>query len=109
MNSDIWGGKWNELKGKLKEVFGKLTDDDMLQMQGSHDRIVGVLQERYGYGKEQAQQEWENFVRQHVTTVEDTYEEMKDSAKTVANDASNGAAKIAKDIADKVTTAVKRS
>lgn len=108
MNSDILGGKWNELKGKIKETFGKLTDDDMLQLQGSNDRIVGVLQERYGYGKEQAQQEWENFARQHVTTAADTYEEMKDTAKAAANDASSGVVKLAKDIADKVTTAVKR-
>lgn len=107
MNSDILGGKWNELKGKIKETFGRLTDDDMLQIQGSHERIVGALQERYGYGKEQTQQEWENFARQHVVTAEDTYGEMKDTAKSVANDAANGAAKIAKGIADKVNAAVK--
>jgi len=109
MNTDILGGKWTELKGKVKETFGKLTDDDMLQIQGSGDRMIGVIQARYGYGKEQAQQEWENFVRHHVTTAEDTYEEMKETAKTTATDASNGVAKLAKGIADKVTSAVKRS
>jgi len=81
MNSDSWGGKWHEIKGKLKETFGKLTDDDMQQMQGSTEHAVGVLQARYGYGKDQAQQEWENFARQHVTTTEDTYQQMADTAK----------------------------
>lgn len=81
MNSDSWGDKWQEIKGKLKEAFEQLTDDDMQQIQGSRARAVGVLQTRYGYGKEQAQQEWENFARQHVTTTEDTYQQMADTAK----------------------------
>lgn len=82
MNSDTWGGQWHELKGKIKETFGKLTDDDMQQIQGSSEQAVGVLQTRYGYTKDQAQQEWENFARQHVTTTADTYQQMADTAKT---------------------------
>lgn len=80
MNTDMLSGRWTEIKGKIKEAFGKLTDDDLRQIQGSNDRMIGVLQARYGYGKEQAQQEWENFARQHVTTTADTYEEMKDTS-----------------------------
>jgi len=81
MNSEVFKGKWNELKGNIKETFGKLTDDDLLQIQGSLESMIGVLQTRYGYGKEQAQQELENFAKQHVVTDEDTYQEMADTAK----------------------------
>lgn len=81
MNSKGLGGQWTALRDKIKETFGKLTDDDLRQVEGSIDRMVGVLQARYGYGKEQAQQEWENFARQHVTTDEDTYQQMVDTAK----------------------------
>ena len=81
MNSNSWGDKWQEIKDKLKEAFDQLTDDDMQQIQDSRERAVGVLQTRYGYGKDQAQQEWENFARQHVTTTEDTYQQMADTAK----------------------------
>jgi len=46
----MWGeieGNWNQLKGKIKEKWGKLTDDDLLYMEGKKDRVVGRLQERY--------------------------------------------------------------
>ena len=81
MDSNSWGSQWHELKSKLKATFGQLTDDDLLQIEGSAARTVGVLQTRYGYSKEQAQQEWENFARQHVITTEDTYQQMADTAK----------------------------
>jgi len=108
MNSEILGGKWNEMKGKIKETFGKLTDDDMLQIQGSTDRMVGALQARYGYGKEQAQQEWANFASQHLITIEDTYQQMADTANTTLNEATHSAAKMAKGLADKVSDVTKR-
>ena len=103
MNSEIVGGKWHEMKGKIKETFGKLTDDDMLQIQGSTDRIVGALQARYGYGKEQAQQEWASFAKQHVITAENTYQEMADTGNKALDETTNSAAKMAKGVADKVT------
>ena len=84
MNSDIVNGQWNSLKGKVKETFGKLTDDDLMQIQGSTDRIVGALQERYGYSKLQAQQEWDAFVRRQETTVEDSSTGLINSVKAAA-------------------------
>lgn len=65
MNSDILQGKWKQLKGSIKEAFGKLTDDDLTQAEGNAEYLVGVLQERYGYTKEQAQAEWDRFVEKH--------------------------------------------
>lgn len=63
MNKDEVGGNWKQLKGKVKEQWGKLTDDDMTIIEGRRDQLVGKIQERYGYAKEQAEKEvkdWES-------------------------------------------------
>jgi uncharacterized protein YjbJ (UPF0337 family) len=65
MNSDILQGKWKQLRGNIKEAFGKLTDDDLTQAEGSADKMLGVLQERYGYTKDEAQNEWDSFVSRY--------------------------------------------
>lgn len=55
MNWDIIKGDWKQLKGKAKVQWGKLTDDDMAIIEGEHSQLVGRIQERYGYTKEQAE------------------------------------------------------
>lgn len=55
-------GKWNQLKGSVKEQFGQLTDDDLMKAEGSADRLLGSIQERYGYSKEQAEDAWNKFL-----------------------------------------------
>ncbi len=55
MNSDIMKGKWHQLKGKAKKEWGKLTDDDLDQINGDYERLVGKLQEAYGLDREEAE------------------------------------------------------
>jgi uncharacterized protein YjbJ (UPF0337 family) len=57
MNADILRGKWKQFKGEAKQKWGKLTGDDLAEINGSKDRLVGVLQERYGKSKEAAEEE----------------------------------------------------
>ena len=57
MNLDILKGKWQQLKGEVRTQWGKLTDDDVDQIQGNTEKLVGKVQERYGYGRERAEQE----------------------------------------------------
>lgn len=57
MNSDVFEGKWKQLKGSVKQRWGKLTDDDLTHVSGKKDELVGKLQERYGYTREQAMRE----------------------------------------------------
>jgi uncharacterized protein YjbJ (UPF0337 family) len=57
MNSDILKGQWNQLKGQLKTQWGKLTNDDLDQIEGSRDILIGKLQERYGRTRDEAQRE----------------------------------------------------
>ena len=61
MNEDILKGKWHELKGGVKEKWGKLTDDDLKIVDGKTEQLLGILQTRYGYSKEKAAEEYENF------------------------------------------------
>ena len=49
MNKDEIGGNWKQFKGKAKEQWGKLTDDDMTVIEGKRDQLVGKIQEHYGY------------------------------------------------------------
>ena len=63
MNDDILKGKWAQLKGKVKEQWGKLTDDDLTAIGGKKDEFLGKLQERYGYRKDQAEKEVNDFLR----------------------------------------------
>ena len=65
MNKDIIKGKWKEIKGQLKQQWGKLTDDDIEKMQGNYEELEGVLQKNYGYQKDQAQKEIEAFVEKN--------------------------------------------
>jgi uncharacterized protein YjbJ (UPF0337 family) len=54
MNEDILKGEWNQIRGQIKGWWGVLTDDDVEKINGRRDRLIGVLQEKYGFTKEQA-------------------------------------------------------
>lgn len=57
MNSDQFEGKWKQLKGTVKQRWGKLTDNDITTLSGKKDELVGKIQERYGITREQAEKE----------------------------------------------------
>lgn len=63
MNDDILQGKWTQLKGKIKQQWGELTDDDLNRISGKRDEIVGLVQERYGWERERAEAEFDDFLR----------------------------------------------
>jgi uncharacterized protein YjbJ (UPF0337 family) len=63
MNQDIIKGKWQQLRGKLKEKWNKLTDDDVDMAEGHREYLVGKLQERYGIAKEKAEVQVKEFER----------------------------------------------
>jgi len=55
MNKDIIKGNWNETKGKLKQKYGELTDDDLTYVEGKEEELVGRVQERLGVTKDEAE------------------------------------------------------
>ena len=62
MNWDHLEGKWKQMKGSIREQWGKLTDDDLEVIAGNRDRLIGKVQERYGYIKEEAQKRVDKWV-----------------------------------------------
>ncbi|WP_433945305.1 CsbD family protein [Paenibacillus sp. SN-8-1] len=63
MDSSVFKGKWNQLKGEAKVQWGKLTDDDLDVINGEKDKLVGKLQERYGHTKDDAEREYHEWAR----------------------------------------------
>lgn len=66
MNWDIIAGKWDQLKGSVKETWGDLTDDEITQMAGNRDRMAGKLQERYGWTKTEVDEKMNDWARRHL-------------------------------------------
>jgi uncharacterized protein YjbJ (UPF0337 family) len=67
MNTDTLKGKWHQLKGEARVQWGKLTDDDLDQAAGQTEKLIGLLQERYGYARERAEREVKDFEDRHST------------------------------------------
>ena len=65
MNKDIFEGNWKQVKGKVKEKWGKLTDDDLTRINGKREQLMGSLQTRYGWEKDRAQEEIDSFEKSY--------------------------------------------
>lgn len=99
MNEDVLAGKWKQIKGGVKSAFAKLTDDDIAEVEGNTERMLGKLQERYGYTRDDAENAWNKFVdsvddkmdqaaaERHVDRaadhVENAVDEVKDAVRRV--------------------------
>jgi len=65
MNTDTFEGQWRQMKGEVRSWWGKLTDNDLEKVAGKKDRLSGLLQEKYGYTREAAQQEIDRRLREY--------------------------------------------
>jgi uncharacterized protein YjbJ (UPF0337 family) len=63
MNWDQIAGDWKQFTGKVKEKWGKLTDDDLTTIAGKRDQLAGLLQQKYGYAKDQVEKELDEFTK----------------------------------------------
>lgn len=63
MNRDIFEGNWKQATGKIRQQWGKLTDDDVEQIAGKRDELVGRIQKRYGCAREDAERQVRDFER----------------------------------------------
>jgi uncharacterized protein YjbJ (UPF0337 family) len=61
MNWDIAKGQWQQLRGRVREQWGKLTDDDLDQIQGKREQLLGAVQKRYGIAKDEAERQLKQF------------------------------------------------
>ena len=63
LNKDIMVGRWEQIKGRVKQRWGRLTDDQLNRISGYHDELVGVITERYGYTHERARKNVDDFIQ----------------------------------------------
>ena len=61
MNTDQLAGNWKQLKGKVRSTWGKLTDDEVEQIAGQRDQLIGTIQRRYGVAREEAERQVKDF------------------------------------------------
>ena len=87
MNNDIFAGQWKEMRGALRSWWGKLTDDAFERIGGQKDKLIGVLQEKYGHTREQAEREVDRRFNEYGdanssgwSRTGKTVEDMKDKA-----------------------------
>ena len=83
MNEDILKGKWLEIKGRVKEKWGKLTDNDLRAIEGKGEKLLGLLQKKYGYIRDKTELEYKDSlevleivsgIREIMTKKEDEHE-----------------------------------
>lgn len=68
MNTDILAGKWKQLRGKVQEEWGELTNDDMDRIDGNYDQLVGTVQEKYGHSRDEAKKKVDRFLEHNSRT-----------------------------------------
>lgn len=68
MNEDRMKGNWNQVKGKIKEQWGNLTDDDLDVIAGRRDQLYGRIQERHGLARDEAEKQVKDFERRYPDT-----------------------------------------
>jgi len=76
MNWDQIEGKWKQVSGNFREKWGRLTDDDLIAINGRRDQLVGKVQERYGLAKEAAEKQVDEFIRTFKSSKDLTREDI---------------------------------
>jgi uncharacterized protein YjbJ (UPF0337 family) len=62
MNRDTFKGQWTQLKGTIRQQWGKVTDDDLAQIEGNAEQLIGKIQEHYGRTREEAERELDRWL-----------------------------------------------
>ena len=91
MNEDIFAGQWKQMRGTLKSWWGKLSDDDLESIGGQKDKLIGVIQEKYGHTRDQAQNEVERRFNEYRSSTATTVADLKAKAYELGENAANKA------------------
>jgi uncharacterized protein YjbJ (UPF0337 family) len=62
MNRDILSGMWKQVRGQIRETWGEITDDELDEIEGKRDKLIGKIQEKYGYSRMEAEAEVDKFL-----------------------------------------------
>lgn len=88
MNKDQLVGKWDQVKGQIKEKWGKLTDNDITVIHGREEQLLGKIKERYGYGQEEAERQVTAFMKDCQCQCDGTKDSMKGDSKRLSSSCS---------------------
>lgn len=91
MNADVFAGQWKQMRGDLKSWWGKLADDDLDRIGGQKDKLIGLVQEKYGYASAEAEQEVERRFREFDDKMGGTVAKMTATAQELATTAATKA------------------
>lgn len=83
MNQDILKGQWKQMIGKAKTTWGKLTDDELLKIEGNAQRLTGLVQERYGASREDAEKQVRKFFERVAKAVDNAQRRRDERASSV--------------------------
>jgi len=81
MNWSTVQGNWNEAKGKVKTQWGRLTDDDLTKVEGQKDRLIGVIQQKYGIARDKAEEQLEQFMSSNDSFASKAKEGVQDAVE----------------------------
>lgn len=111
MNEEILAGQWKQMRGALKSWWGKLSDDDLENIGGQKDKLIGVIQERYGHTLEQAQNEVDRRLseyRSSATSASDLKARVNELSENAAGQA-RGAVTAASDRLERATSYIQEN
>jgi uncharacterized protein YjbJ (UPF0337 family) len=78
-------GNWKQMRGRVKERWGRLTDDDLTVIAGRRDQLEGMIQERYGYARERAEREIEDWYRSIDSSLAEEIESLRSGIQSLAS------------------------
>jgi uncharacterized protein YjbJ (UPF0337 family) len=102
INHDIFAGNWKKMRGELKTWWGELTDDDFDRIGGEKDKLIGLLQERYGYTREYAEQQVERRLEEYGNKTRRTVAAMAAKARELGVSTARKANEAAPQLGEKI-------
>ena len=102
MNEDVFAGQWKQMRGELKSWWGKLADDDLDRIAGQKEKLIGLVQEKYGYARNDAEQEVERRLKEYGDKTGGVVENVTTKARELSSTAVNKANEAATVVGEKI-------
>ena len=104
MNADVFAGQWKHMRGDVKSWWGKLSDYDVDRIEGQKDKLIGLVQEKYGYARAQAEQEVERRFKEWNDKTGGTFAKMTATAQELGASAATRANETATVVGEKIAS-----
>jgi uncharacterized protein YjbJ (UPF0337 family) len=102
MNQDVFAGQWKQMRGELKSWWGRLADDELEQVGGQKDKLIGLVQERYGYTRDHAEREVKMRFKEFGDKAGSAFANMTTKAQELGSTAANKANEAAAVVGEKI-------